>query len=160
MVTPDTPPMTIAGGSALAPLLVGVVTIVCTVGLHATAGAGAIRLVQREVRHGFAGTRFRNNVIVISGAVLVALVAHLIQMAAWALVFILCGEFHALAAAFYQSAMNYTTLGYGDVVMSRHWQLLGPIEAADGMLMFGVSTAILFAVIQRLIHVKLEGIRP
>ena len=48
----------------------------------------------------------------------------------------------------------YTTLGYGDVVMSSSWKLLGPLETADGMLMFGVSTAMLFAVIQRLIQTR------
>ena len=35
----------------------------------------------------------------------------------------------------------------GDVVMSPRWELLGPLEAADGMLMFGVSTALIFAVV-------------
>jgi Ion channel len=58
-------------------------------------------------------------------------------------------------AAFYHSAENYTTLGYGDVVMSASWRLLGPFEAADGMLMFGVSTAMIFAVIQRLVEIRL-----
>ena len=53
------------------------------------------------------------------------------------------------------SAVNYTTLGYGDLIMTPSWKLLGPMEAADGMLMFGVSTAILFAVIQRLIETRL-----
>ena len=62
----------------------------------------------------------------------------------------LCGEFTRFAGAFYKSAMNYTSLGSGDVVMSASWKLLGPLEAASGMLMFGVSTALIFAVIQRL----------
>ena len=63
------------------------------------------------------------------------------------------GEFSAFAPACYHSAVNYTTLGYGDVVMSPTWRLLGPLEAADGMLMFGISTALIFAVIQHLIQV-------
>jgi hypothetical protein len=65
-----------------------------------------------------------------------------------------CGEFTRLAAAFYHSAMNYTSLGYGDVVMSNSWKLLGPLEAANGLLMFGVSTAIIFAVVQRLFRTR------
>jgi hypothetical protein len=48
--------------------------------------------------------------------------------------------------------VNYTSLGYGDIVMSASWKLLGPIEAANGLLMFGVSTAMIFAVIQRLVQ--------
>jgi hypothetical protein len=85
----------------------------------------------------------------------VALAAHLIEIAAWALVFVRCGEFRDFAAAFYSSAENYTTLGYGDVVMSPPWRLLGPLEAADGMLMFGVTTAMIFSVIQRLVWTRL-----
>jgi Ion channel len=117
-----------------------------------------ILLAQRAVRSGFAGVRFSRNVIVLSGAILVALAAHLLQIAAWAVVFELCGEFSDFAAAFYHSAVNYTTLGYGDYVMSPPWRLLGPIEAADGMLMFAFSTAIVVAVIQRVIRARLEGI--
>ena len=83
-------------------------------------------------------------------AVSVALAAHLVEIAMWALVFMRCGEFRDFAAAFYGSAENYTTLGYGDVVMSAAWRLMGPLEAADGMLMFGVTTAMIFAIIHRL----------
>jgi hypothetical protein len=54
--------------------------------------------------------------------------------------------------AFDYSAENYTTLGDGDVVMSAAWKLLGPLEATDGMLLFGVSTAMIFAIIQRLVQ--------
>ena len=51
--------------------------------------------------------------------------------------------------------MNYTTLGDSDKVMSPSWRLLAPLEAGNGMLMFGVSTAMLFAIIQRLIQTRL-----
>jgi hypothetical protein len=50
--------------------------------------------------------------------------------------------------------MNYTALGDSDKVMSPSWRLLAPLEAANGMLMFGISTAMLFAIVQRLIHTK------
>jgi len=43
--------------------------------------------------------------------------------------------------------------------MTSSWKLLGPMEAADGMLMFGVSTAIIFAVIQRLIETRFVDLR-
>jgi hypothetical protein len=91
---------------------------------------------------------------IVTGTALLALAAHLIEITAWAEVFDLCREFPNFAPAFYHSAVNYTSLGYGDVVMSSSWRLLGPLETADGMLMFGVSTAMLFAVIQRLIQTR------
>ena len=90
---------------------------------------------------------------------MIAFAAHLIEIAVWAGLFVICGEFTAFGAAFDHSAVNYTTLGYGDVVMTPSWRLLGPLEAADGMLMFGVTTAMIFAVIQRLIRARLPDLR-
>jgi hypothetical protein len=58
--------------------------------------------------------------------------------------------------ALYHSAVNYRSLGYGDVVMSAAWRFLGPLETADGMLMFGVSTAMMLAVIERLIQTRFK----
>jgi hypothetical protein len=64
------------------------------------------------------------------------------------------GAFSHFADAFYNSAANYTTLGDSTVVVSARWRLLGPLEASAGMLMFGVSTAVIFAVIQRLLQAR------
>jgi hypothetical protein len=85
---------------------------------------------------------------------LFAFVAHLVEMALWAVLFVICGEFSDFATAFYHSAVNYTSLGYGDIIMSPTWKLLAPLETADGMLLFGVSTAMIFAVIQRLVEAR------
>ena len=74
-------------------------------------------------------------------------VAHLLEIALWAVVFIICGEFHDFGIAYYHSAVNYTSLGYDDVVLAPSWRLLGPFEAANGLLLFGLSTAMIFAVI-------------
>jgi hypothetical protein len=45
------------------------------------------------------------------------------------------------------------------VIMSPAWKLLGPIEAADGALMFGVSTAMIFAVATRLILARFVDLK-
>jgi hypothetical protein len=89
----------------------------------------------------------------------IPLIAHLLEVLVWTIVFAFCGEFTQLATAFYHSAMNYRTLGYGDVIMSSSWKIFGPLEAADGMLMFGVSTAMIFAVIQGLIQIRFPDVR-
>ena len=86
-------------------------------------------------------------------------IAHLLEIGVWAALFMFCGEFRAFATAYDHSAVNYTTLGYGNVIMSPSWRLLGPLEAANGMLMFGVSTAIIFTVIQRLLHARFADLR-
>ena len=64
------------------------------------------------------------------------------------------GEFETFADAFYHSAVNYTTLGYGDIVMSLRWRLLGPQEAASGILAFGWSTAVIVTVEIRLVRYR------
>jgi hypothetical protein len=142
--------------AVLFPLVIAVAMTFCTILMHALALIAIVRYVRREWRLGRAGISFWRDVTIVAGAALLALTAHLVEMAAWAVLFVLCGEFPHLAAAFYQSAENYTSLGYGDVVMSASWRLLGPLETADGMLMFGISTAMIFAVIQRLVQTRLR----
>ena len=75
------------------------------------------------------------------------LLSNFIQMMAWAVLFVLLGEFESFGAAVYHSAVNFATLGYGDIVLSERWRMLGPLEAATGILMFGVSTAVMTAAI-------------
>ena len=135
----------------LVPLAVGACVIATTIIIHALALNATVRFVRRERKLGRAGKSFWGDFPIVVLAISFALGAHLMEMAIWALLFMVCGEFPAFGTAYYHSAVNYTTLGYGDVEMSPSWSLLGPLEAADGMLMFGVSTAMIFAVIQRLL---------
>jgi hypothetical protein len=88
------------------------------------------------------------------------LLAHLVNIALWALLFCLCGEFARFETAYYHSAVNYSSLGYGDIVMSTRWRLLGPLETIDGMVMFGISTALIFALMLRMIERRLKGKEP
>jgi len=91
--------------------------------------------------------------------ILLSLMAHLIEITLWAAVFMICGEFHEFGMAFYHSAVNYTTLGYGDLILSPKWRLLGPLEAANGILMFGVSTATIFTLILRLTEARFADLK-
>jgi hypothetical protein len=140
----------------LLPLGVAIIMTFSTVIIHALVLMPIVHFVRHELRLGRAGVLFWRDVGIVAGATLVALAAHLIAVASWAVVFILCGEFSQLAAAFYHSGMNYTTLGDSNKVMSPSWRLLASFEAANGMLMFGVSTAMLFAVILRLFQTKFK----
>jgi hypothetical protein len=138
----------------LSPLAVGAAAIVCTILIHALAVMAVVNLVRHERRLGRVGSSFWIDVGIVVVAVSCALIAHLVEIALWALLFMMCGEFSAFGNAFNHSAVNYTTLGYGDVIMSPSWRLLGPLEAANGVLMFGVSTAMIFTVIQRLVQTR------
>jgi hypothetical protein len=83
---------------------------------------------------------------------LTMLAGDLLQMVLWAALFFACGEFQTFDAAFYHSVVNFTSLGYGDVVMSEERRLLGALEAANGVMMFGLITAFLFAIIYELME--------
>jgi hypothetical protein len=134
------------------PLAVGAIPTVSTILIHALAVMATVSFVRRERRLGRAGVNFWNDLGIVTLAISFALAAHLVDIALWAVLFRICGEFPGLGTAYYHSAVNYTTLGYGDLVMTPTWRMLGPLEAADGMLMFGVSTAIIFALTQRLLQ--------
>jgi Ion channel len=138
----------------LVPLVVGTGAILCTIVVHALPVGGSIWFVRRERKLGHTGRDFWTDTRIVVPVVLLAMVAHLVEIALWAILFILCGEFGDIGTAYYHSAVNFTTLGYGDVLLSPHWRMLGPLEAATGMLMFGVSTAMVFAVIQRLAQTR------
>jgi hypothetical protein len=141
------------------PLAMGAGAMLATITIHALAVTTTVAFVRRERRLGHAGASFLVDVIIVAVAIHIVLVAHLLEVGVWATLFMLCGEFRAFAIAYDHSAVNYTTLGYGNVIMSPSWRLLGPLEAANGMLMFGVSTAIIFTVIQRLLYARFADLR-
>ena len=143
----------------LLPLVVSIGAVVCTIFVHAIALAASVNLFRRERKLGRAGTGALIDFSIIALVISFAFVAHLIEIGLWAVLLIGCGEFQDLATAYYHSAVNYSTLGYGDLLLTPSWRLLGPLEATNGALMFGVSAAMVFAVIQRLVLTRFEDLR-
>jgi voltage-gated potassium channel len=113
-------------------------------------GVGTVAVTGRVVRlwrgglarHGRLGAE-----VLMAQLVGLLLLLHLAEAMVWALFFVLVGELPDLESAAYFSLTSYTTVGYGDVVLPAPWRLLGPVEAAVGVLMLGWSTGILVAVI-------------
>ena len=91
-----------------------------------------------------------SSLMLVNGVMLLLVIGNLGQIAIWAVLFQVLGEFEKFSAAFYHSAVNFGSLGYGDVVMSDKHKLLGALEAINGVLMIGVSTAALMTVFQKL----------
>jgi len=92
------------------------------------------------------------NILLLAIVMMILMIGSLLQVAIWALLFILLGEFDKPEPALYYSAVNFSTLGYGDIVMSERWRLLGPLEAFNGILMFGVSTALMSATVNYVVR--------
>ena len=143
----------------LVPLAVGACAVLSTIFIHALAVGATVNFIRHEKRLGREGAGFWIDLTIVVLTISFVFLAHLVEIALWAVLFLMCGEFQSFGFAFYHSAVNYTTLGYGDVIMSPSWKLLGPLEAANGALMFGLSTAIIFAVIVRLVQAKFEDLR-
>ena len=75
--------------------------------------------------------------------------AHALEVIVWASVYFLADAAPAGAGLVYFASVNYTTLGYGDIIPVERWQLLGPITAMNGVLLFGWSTAVIFEVLHK-----------
>ena len=161
------PPLATRGGkmtqthqiAILFPLAASAAPLLCTIFVHALALSATVNFVRHEKRLGRVGAGSGINLTIVMPVVLLAFVAHLIGIGFWATLFVCCGEFQEFGDAYYHSAVNYTTLGYGDLLLTPSWRLLGPLEAANGVLMFGVSTAMVYAVIQRLVLARFEDLR-
>jgi Ion channel len=127
--------------------------------IHALPLGATVSFIRREKKVGRLGRSFWIDMGIVALVIFFPLVAHLFEIAFWAVVFVNCGEFADFSTAYYHSAVNYTSLGYGDLIMSPSWKLLGPLETGNGMLLFGVSTAMIFAVIQRLVQARFVDLK-
>jgi hypothetical protein len=139
----------------LIPLIVGLAATVGTIAIHGVVVHAIVASLRRDLKRGRLGARTWVNMSFIMAAILLALAGHLAEIGLWALTLDATGAVPDIAAAVYSSAGSYTTSG-SDIVLPAEWRLLGPFEAVDGMLMFGVSTAFIFAVVNRLIHARYE----
>jgi hypothetical protein len=94
-------------------------------------------------------------------AMVIMMLGNFLQITLWGTLFFWLGEFREFYEAVYHSAVNFTSLGYGDVVMSTERKLLGPLEALNGILMLGLTSAALLGILQHLVkgQQKLHGHR-
>ena len=105
------------------------------------------------------GQRFLVGMRPLIVATLAMLGGTLVQIMLWGLLFLGLGEFEHAYDAIYHSAVNFSSLGYGDIVMTRERRLLGPLEAVNGVLMLGMSAATLMAILQHMVTLLNEA-RP
>ena len=103
---------------------------------------------------------FMASFYVVTGVMLLLVISNLAQVAIWSLLFMGSGEFDDFRVAFYHSAVNFASLGYGDIGISEQHRLLGALEAINGVLMIGVSTAILMASFQDALKRAIKAQRP
>jgi len=82
-------------------------------------------------------------------AVFALVFGHLSQVFLWTLLYLALGELDGFADAAYFSLASYTTVGAAELELSRGHRVLGALESAVGIIMFGWSTALLVALVER-----------
>ena len=108
---------------------------------------GKRRLIAQSAISRWMGTR----ILITTGVVL--LMMHVAQILAWAVTYrwLVPGEeLYTFEKATYFSFVTFTTLGYGDITLSEDYRMLSGIQAVNGILLVGWSTAVLFAIVQRI----------
>jgi len=86
----------------------------------------------------------------------VIVVLHLVNISLWAGFYYKRGLFPDYETSVYFSLGSYTTIGYGDVLLPQKWRLLGAIEGISGVLLCGISTAFIFAVMSAMFQNRLQ----
>ena len=132
-------------------LLLSALVSAINIMIHALVTIAAIGIARHA---GLRRTRWpRSHLMAVMVATAVALMlAHTFEALVWA------GAYAAVDAApagsdmLYFAFVNYTTLGYGDILPAQGWRLLGPMTAMNGILMFGWSTALLFEVLRKTVE--------
>ena len=126
-------------------LLIGLPVLLLCLLLQSLISVGSLRFYLARLDR---GRSFMNVSLPLFGVIVILMFGNCLQLTLWGCLFLLLGEFGTLDVAIYHSAVNFATLGYGDIVMSPEWRMLGPLEAMNGALMIGLSGATMLAMLQ------------
>ena len=139
-------------------LVVGVPAMLICLNVQVAVVFWCVRYCARQTDQDPGRTGWLKAIRPLAISMLAMMSANVVQIALWGWLFVLLGEFEEVYAAVYHSAVNFTSLGYGDVVMKQEWKLLGPLEAANGVLMMSMTAAALTAILQNIIRSQADAI--
>ena len=128
--------------------LVGIVVSAMNIMVHALVTVGTLGIARSAGLRPTEWPRFHLMAVMV-GTAAALMVAHTLEVFVWALAYAIVDAAPADTNLMYFAFVNYTTLGYGDVIHVTRWLMLGPITAMNGMLLFGWSTAVIFEVLRR-----------
>lgn len=138
-------------------LALGAALIVVTVVIHALAMRAAFKVALGAHAERW-NLRAAWTITWLTAAfVLVMFLAAILEALVWAWAYLAVGAFEALEPALYFSLVAFTTVGFGDVVLDSSWRILSAIESANGVMMFGWTTALIFWFLQRLVQRSRQG---
>jgi voltage-gated potassium channel Kch len=129
-------------------VLLGSVLILLTTVIHAGGMSVGLRWLKMMVSGRLELDSFLTRSLVVGTVVFTMFTATIIEASVWATTYIALGVLSGFEEALYFSTVTYTTLGYGDVVLADRWRLLSSFQAANGVIMFGWTTAVIIVAIQ------------
>jgi ion channel len=129
----------------------GIAISVCNIAIHAMLMIAVIQ-VARSVSESAKSRQSLRLTAVMSATASVLMAAHFAEVLVWSFAYSFIGIAPPGSDLIYFAFVNYTTLGYGDVIPLQHWHLVGPMTAMNGVLLFGWSTAVIFEVLRRTMH--------
>jgi len=132
--------------------LIGAAVVALTVAIHAVGTTSWVRFVATRYLNEDGTWGTRRTLGAITSTVIVLISLHAIQITVWAAAYravLPDGELETFEKALYFSFVTFTTLGYGDITLSEGWRVLSGIQALNGIILVGWTTALLFAVVQR-----------
>lgn len=132
-------------------IAVGSALVFATTAAHGIGTVVALRALTRvqRVNRTHVGRGF-----VIAALVLVMFLVSVLDAVLWAHAYVQVGAIPDFETALYFSMVTFTTLGYGDITLSPDWRLLASFEAANGIIMFGWTTALIVAYMQRIMPLR------
>jgi hypothetical protein len=133
------------GSLALATVMVMVTVVIHFLGLLLL-----IRLMEQHGRRVDHWHRVARQSVLLVVTVLCIMFLHTLEIWAYAALYLGLGVVAGLEPALYFSTVSFTSLGYGDIVLGPDWRIIGAIEAANGLILFGWSTAFLISLMGKL----------
>ncbi len=131
----------------LAQVIVGAGASICSITIHSFMMAVVLKVARSHTDiRGYSSVSLA---WIMSSTVCVLMAAHLLEVLVWAGLYKSLGVAPAGSENLYFAFVNYTTLGYGDILPAERWRLVGPFAAMNGILLFGWSTAVIFEILRR-----------
>jgi hypothetical protein len=121
-----------------------------TVLIHAACTAAVIVWLRSLATHHWARRSAVRRAAVLATLVFLMSLAGFLESGLWAGFYLMVDALPTLGDAIYFSLVTFTTLGYGDITLDEKWRVLAAFEAANGIIMFGWTTAIIAASAHRL----------
>ena len=134
-------------------VLISLAIIAVTIVVHGFGSTWILNYYQKK--HDFSNDfKFSKIMRLLSYTAILLMLMHYVEIMIWAAAFLIIPEVDQLNSweeAIYFSSVTYTSLGYGDITLAPVWRIMSGFEAMNGILLIGWSTAMFYAVVQRVV---------